>query len=144
MELIEGLCDRLKVPRCFCELARLVARYHGMAHKVDELRPGTLLDLFQGLDAFRRPERFEQALLAFEADFRGREGCQERAYPQADRMRRLLAAVRAVDVRAIATTQTDRARVPERIREARIRTLREAMGANGTGRANRFSRRFRS
>jgi tRNA nucleotidyltransferase (CCA-adding enzyme) len=133
MELIEGLCDRLKVPRRFCELARLVARYHGMAHKVDELRPGTLLDLFQGLDAFRRPERFEQALLAFEADFRGREGCQERAYPQADRMRRLLAAVRAVDVRAIATTQTDRARVPERIREARIRTLQEAMGANGTG-----------
>jgi tRNA nucleotidyltransferase (CCA-adding enzyme) len=132
IELIEGLCDRLKVPRRFCELARLVARYHGMAHKVDELRPGTLLDLFQGIDAFRRPERFEQALLAFEADFRGREGYQGRAYPQADRMRRLLAVVRAVDVRAVAMAQPDRTRVPERIREARIRALREAMGGGAS------------
>jgi len=110
-----------------------VARYHGMAHKVDELRPGTLLDLFQGLDAFRRPERFEQALVAFEADFRGREGYQERAYPQADQMRWLLAAVQAVDVRAVAMAQTDRALVPERIRDARIRALREARRAGGTG-----------
>jgi len=132
IELIEGLCDRLKVPLRFCELARLVARYHGMAHKVDELRPGTLLDLFQGIDAFRRPERFEQALLAFEADFRGREGYQGRAYPQADRMRRLLAVVRAVDVRAVAMAQPDRTRVPERIREARIRALREAMGGGAS------------
>jgi tRNA nucleotidyltransferase (CCA-adding enzyme) len=127
LELIGGLCSRLKAPRRFCELARAVARYHGMAHMIDELRPGTVLDMLQGLDALRRPERFEEALLAFEADFRGREGFQEREYPQAVRMRRLLAAVKAVDESAVAAAAPKPAQIPERIRDARIRALRVAM-----------------
>jgi len=127
MELIEGLCGRLKAPRRFCELARMVARYHGMAHKLDELRPGTVLDMLEGLDALRRPERFEQALTAFEADFRGRLGFEERDYPQAARLRRLLGAIKSVDASAIAAAEGDASRIPERIRDARIRALREAM-----------------
>jgi tRNA nucleotidyltransferase (CCA-adding enzyme) len=35
-------------------------------------------------DAFRRPERFALALLACEADSRGREGLQSATYPQRD------------------------------------------------------------
>jgi tRNA nucleotidyltransferase (CCA-adding enzyme) len=127
LDLIEELCDRLKAPRRFRELARMVARYHGMAHQVDELRPGALLDLFQGLDALRRPERFEQALLAFEADFRGREGFQDREYPQAGRLRQLLAVVRAVDVSVIAAAEPDPGLIPGRIRDVRIRALRGAL-----------------
>jgi len=127
LALVEVLCDRLKAPRRFRESARGVARYHGMAHKVDELRPGTVLDLLEGLDAFRRPERFEQALIAFEADYRGRGGYQGRVYPQAARLRRLFAVASAVDVRALAFGAPALAKIPERIREARIRALREAM-----------------
>ena len=125
--LIGNLCRRLKAPRRFCELARMVARYHGIAHKVDELRPGTLLDLLQGMDAIRRPERFEQALLAFEADFRGRSGFEGRGYPQAERLRRLLAAVHAVDLGSVAAAEKEPERIPERIREARLRALRKAL-----------------
>jgi len=127
LALVGDLCDRLKAPRRFRELARGVARYHGIAHKTDELRPGTVLDLLEGLDAFRRPERFEQALIAFEADYRGRESYQGRAYPQAPRLRRLFAAARAVDVRALVAAAPEPAKIPERIRAARIRALREAM-----------------
>jgi len=125
--LVEALCGRLKAPRRFRELARGVAHYHGMAHKADELRPGTVLGLLEGLDAFRRPERFEQALIAFEADYRGRGGYQGRTYPQAARLRLFLTAARSVDVRAIAAAAPEPAKIPERIREARIRALREAM-----------------
>jgi len=127
LALVEALCDRLKAPRRFRELARGVASYHGMAHKADELRPGTVLDLLGGLDAFRRPGRFEQALIAFEADYRSRGGYQERAYPQAPRLRRFLTAARAVDVRAVAAAAPEPAKIPERIRVARIRALREVM-----------------
>jgi tRNA nucleotidyltransferase (CCA-adding enzyme) len=127
LDLIEGLCNRLKAPRRFCELARMVARYHGMAHKIEELHPGTVLDMFQGLDAFRRPERFEQALTAFEADFRGRGGYQERAYPQAMRMRRFLAAVSSLDIGAVVAAEPEPVRIPRRIRDARIGALRRAM-----------------
>ena len=51
-----------------------------------ELRDGTLLDLLERLDAFRRPARFEQFVLACEADARGRKGLENRDYPQADHL----------------------------------------------------------
>lgn len=127
VELIERLCERLKAPRRFCELARVVARYHGLVHKVDELRPGTIVDLFQGADAFRRPARFEQMLTTCEADSRGRAGYEEREYPQAARVRRLLEAVRRVDVGAVSAAVPQPAAIPECIRDARIRALREAL-----------------
>ena len=124
--LIEQLCARLKAPGRFRELAVITARYHGLAHKVDELRPGTLLDLIEGADGLRRPERFEQMLLACEADYRGRAGYQERDYPQGAQLRRLHAAARAVDVGAIARAEPDPAQIPARIREARLRALAAA------------------
>jgi tRNA nucleotidyltransferase (CCA-adding enzyme) len=126
VELIEEVCARLKAPRRFCELARITARYHGLAHKLDELRPGTVLDMLEGADAFRRPERFDQMVTACEADFRGRAGYEERHYPQGVRLRRLLAAARAVDAGAVARAEEDPARIPERIRETRIKAIRSA------------------
>lgn len=138
--LVDGLCDRLKAPRRFRELARGVARYHGLALKVNELRPATLLDLFQGLDAFRRSDRFEQALSVFEADYRGREGYQEQRYPQAARLRRLLAVANSVDTEAIATTAPVPTEIPKRIRDARIRALRAASLAGGEARMSHKAR----
>jgi tRNA nucleotidyltransferase (CCA-adding enzyme) len=80
--LIEALAARLRLPADFRDLAVIVARFHGIVHRAFELRPKTLLDFFERADAFRRPERFAQALLACEADARGRTGFEERPYPQ--------------------------------------------------------------
>ncbi len=80
--LIEALASRLKIPGDFRDLALIVARHHGLVHGAFELRAGTLLDFMERTDAFRRPERFAQALLACEADARGRTGMQNNAYPQ--------------------------------------------------------------
>jgi tRNA nucleotidyltransferase (CCA-adding enzyme) len=80
--LIEALCERLRVPKDFRDLALIVARYHGLVHRAFELRPGTVVEMLEKSDAFRRAERFEQALLACEADSRGRLGLEAQAYPQ--------------------------------------------------------------
>lgn len=88
--LIEALAARLRVPGNYRDLAVVVARYHGIVHRALELRPGTILEFLEGSDAFRRPARFAQALLACEADARGRTGFEARAYPQ----RALLSAAR--------------------------------------------------
>jgi tRNA nucleotidyltransferase (CCA-adding enzyme) len=104
--LILPLCERLRVPADCREVARLVARYHGDIHRCDELRPATTLDLLEACDALRRPERFAQILLACEADYRGRLGWSERAYPQAAQWQAALATVRAVDAGAIARALT--------------------------------------
>ena len=55
-----------------------------------------MVRLLEAADAFRQPERFELLLQACEADARGRAGLQERAYPQAARLRCALAAASAV------------------------------------------------
>ncbi|MGH6612533.1 MAG: multifunctional CCA addition/repair protein, partial [Burkholderiaceae bacterium] len=86
--LIEKMCARLRIPTAYRELAALVSRYHLNAHRVEELRHSTLLDLLEHLDAFRRPARFEQFVLACEADARGRKGLENRTYGQADHLRR--------------------------------------------------------
>ena len=122
--LIHDLCERFRIPIRYRELAVIAARYHGLIHKVADLRPATIVDVLGGADAFRRPGRFEGLLRVCEADFRGRETYQERHYPQAVRWRAYLAAVGGIDIGAIARATAERGRIPERVREARVQAVR--------------------
>ncbi len=94
--LVERLCERLRVPRRVRELALLVTRYHLHFHRAAELRSGTMLDLLQRLDAFRRPQRFDWFLTTCEADSRGRLGYEEREPPQLEIFRKAYRAAAAV------------------------------------------------
>ncbi len=80
--LLEALCARLRLPGEYRDLAVIVARHHGIVHRAFELKPRTVVEFFERADAFRRPERFAQALLACEADSRGRAGLEQVPYPQ--------------------------------------------------------------
>jgi tRNA nucleotidyltransferase (CCA-adding enzyme) len=81
--------------------------------------------LLELTDAFRRPERFERFLLACEADARGRgPELRERSYPQADRLRRALAAASAVRLDPEVLTRERGPVIAERMRAARIEAIR--------------------
>jgi tRNA nucleotidyltransferase (CCA-adding enzyme) len=118
--LLGPLCERLRVPADCRDLALLVARFHGDIYQPEALRPATMVKLLERCDALRRPERFELMLGACEADFRGRLGFEDRAFPQAQAWRRALAAVRGVDAGAVAKSCADAAQIPQRIHEARV------------------------
>jgi tRNA nucleotidyltransferase (CCA-adding enzyme) len=122
--LLGPLCERLRVPADCRDLALLVAEVHGEVYKPEALRPATMVKLLERCDVLRRPERFELVLGACEADFRGRLGFAERAFPQADAWRRALGAVRGVDAGAIAKGCTDPAQIPQRIHEARVAAVK--------------------
>ena len=94
--LLEALAERLKVPTDFRELAVLVARFHGLCHRALELKAATVLDLLERSDALRRPARFEEFLLACEADLRGRAGFASRPYPEGEFLRTALRTVQVV------------------------------------------------
>jgi tRNA nucleotidyltransferase (CCA-adding enzyme) len=96
-ELIERLCARLPVPNRFRDLALLVARHHGTVHKAAELKPQTVLRLIMAADGLRQPERFDEFLLACEADARGRKGLEPRIYSQGEQLRAALRAARGID-----------------------------------------------
>lgn len=121
--LVEHLCRRYRIPARYRDLARLVARFHGQVNHAEELRPGTILDLLEATDALRRPQRFEQLLMACQADFQGRAGFTERPYPQAEIMRGALAAVRSLEVGALVGTERDPERIRTRIRGARVQAI---------------------
>ncbi len=123
VRLLLALCARLRIPNDFRELAVLVARHHGVVHRAFELRPGTVLELLENTDAFRRPERFDWFLLACEADARGRKGLQDRAYEQADYLRAALATARgcAPTPEEVATLQG--AEIAAQLRERRLHAL---------------------
>jgi tRNA nucleotidyltransferase (CCA-adding enzyme) len=121
--LVEGLCDRLKIPNSYRELAVLTSRYHLDAHRVADLRDSTLLELLERLDAFRRPARFEQWVLACEADARGRKGLENREYPQADYLRRAREAAAKVTLDPAERDGLDGPKVAEKLRQARLAAL---------------------
>ena len=139
VELVQQVCARLKVPTDCRDLAVLVAREHGNVHRAAELRPDTMVRLFERCDALRKPARFVEALGACEADHRGRLGLESRPYPQAALLARALDAARAVDAGAIAAAVTqdpsiEPARRAERIRERVQKARAQAVAAALAGR----------
>lgn len=123
--LVERMARRLPIPRACRELGMLVARWHTHCHRALELKDLTVLKLLEASDAFRRPGRFEQFLLACEADARGRTGLENRPYEQADRLRRALDAAQSLDTRAAASGHEGPA-AGAAIRRARLGAITEA------------------
>lgn len=66
-EKIGALCDRLRVPNDYRELALLTARLHQRIANAAALDAAGLLELLEAADAFRRPDRFGLLMHATQA-----------------------------------------------------------------------------
>ena len=132
LDLIRNINSRLKVPRDYGETALLVCEYHTKMHRLDELRSGTVLDLLEALDAFRRPERMQRFLLACEADSRGRTGLEETEYPQRELLLDAHQAASSLDVGGLLAEQEGRTAKPGAIKalihQRRSELIRERLG----------------
>lgn len=128
-QITKHMCDRLKAPGEFRDLAMLTARYHTHCHRASELKASTLLKTLASLDAFRRPERFELFLLACEADSKGRPGYETKAYPQADLFRQALRAANAVDTRSLINADMTGMQIKSAIQGARREAIHNAVKA---------------
>jgi len=99
--LVQAVCDRLKVPSQHKKLALNVCRWHLHSHMAFELRAGTINKLFQSTGAYQNPQQFDKFLQACQADALGRQGLEDKKYPQADYLRKCLNSTNAVDVQAL-------------------------------------------
>ena len=107
-KLLRTVGQRLRVPTDCTELADVVAREHGNIHRSGDLNAAALVRLLERCDAFRKPARFADALLACECDARGRLGMEEHAYPQRQHLLAALAAAQGVDTASVAQAAVDR------------------------------------
>ncbi len=95
-----------------------------------------LVRLLERCDAFRRPDRFAQALLACECDARGRLGYEDGAYPQRPRLLATLEGARSVNTQAVVDGMALRAggdapggpQIAQAIHTARVKAVEHAMG----------------
>ena len=100
--LLEGICERLRVPTDCRELADVTAREHGNIHRSGDLGAAALVRLLERCDAFRKPQRFAELLLACECDARGRLGLSEVHYAPRPRLLAALAAAQSVATNEVA------------------------------------------
>ncbi len=129
--LVKDLCRRLKVPKDYRDLAILVTGYHLHYHRVAELRPATLLETLEALDAFRRPERFEQFLLACEADSRGRLGFEDADFDQSRLFREAWQAAAAVRADELIAQGLQGKAIADALHQQRCQAISKAQKAAG-------------
>ncbi|WP_305839063.1 multifunctional CCA addition/repair protein [Photobacterium leiognathi] len=98
---IKALCQRLRVPNEYRDLALLVCEQHTKIHHAEEMRADTFIKIFDQIDAWRKPERVAQLTTCCRADARGRTHFEQTPYPQADIFQAVFAIAQQVDVKTI-------------------------------------------
>mgnify|MGYP003633919300 CR=1 FL=1 len=127
IKLTQALCHRIRVPKDIETLAVKVAEYHTHVHLLFELRPATILQVIEALDGLRRPARFEQYLLAGEADFRGRPGYEDLPLPAINVFKQCLAACQSVTAGPFLEAGIKGPAIGQAIRKQQIERIKQIM-----------------
>ncbi len=126
-KLSKIVCERLRVPLQCRALADVVAMEHGNIHRSSEFGAAALVRLLERCDAFRKPQRFADVLLACECDARGRLDLQDAAYPQRQRLTQALKAAQSVVTSVIAEAALakglDGKKIGEQVHAARVAAI---------------------
>lgn len=120
-----NLCKRLKVPSYYQQLSELTCEYHTHIHKIFELRPETVVKLFNTFDVWRKPLRFMEFLLVCFADTRGRKGFEHSQYPQQEFALALYQAALKVDVQSIIAAGFEHKAIRDQLNRGRIFAVKQ-------------------
>ena len=111
----DSFLGKVRAPQDAAQLARLLVELRDALDTVTQAEG--LVELLERGDAFRRPERFELLLQAYEASSKR----------TADRFRAVAQAAAAIDAGAVAAEHQDApAQIPRAVREARLAAVRRA------------------
>ncbi|MCG9780795.1 multifunctional CCA addition/repair protein [Vibrio brasiliensis] len=126
LKLIKKLCQRVRVPNEFRDLALMVCEQHSNIHRAAELRPETKLKVLNKFDVWRKPERLHDILICCMADSRGRTGHEEIDYPQRELFTSAYQAALAVNVQDIIKDGFKGADIRTEMEKRRVEAIREA------------------
>ena len=124
LPLINELCERLRVPKKYRDLALAVAEYHLHMHKMFDLKASTVLKMLHNTKSVNDDQRALQIAQSCLADARGRTGFEEREYPQSDLFLEFQRAAKSVDGGEIAKGMQDGQLIQAAIKDARLEKIR--------------------
>jgi tRNA nucleotidyltransferase (CCA-adding enzyme) len=124
-KLLADWCKQYGVPNEYRELALAVAEYHGLYGRAFELKPSTLLSLFESIGALKKPHRLHQFVLACEADARGRKGKENDPYPHSDYLNATFRAVQSVRAQPLIEKGYQGAALGEAIHRERLNAIKQ-------------------
>ena len=121
---LRAVAERLRAPSDCREAALTLLRHGARAKRARGLRPEELLELLQGCDAFRRPQRLDRLLWACRAEDFGERGWLDLPSVSRQRLECARAAAGGIDTEAAAAGA--RAGIAERIKAARLEAISRA------------------
>jgi len=127
---VQQLCKRLRIPNEYRELALITAEFHLHVHRAFEIKKTTLLKTIEKLDGARKPQRYEQFLIACTADIRGRTGYESAPYPQADYYRQALDIIKGIDIQPLKDAGLVGKEMAAAIHTARLSALNNQLQAH--------------
>lgn len=125
LPLIEKICQQLKVPTTYKSLALKVCQYHLHVHKAFELKAATILKLFNQIDVWRKPDEFTDFLICCNADFNGRLGFEDKAYPQREFLYQAYLELKSITAKAFVEQGLKGIAIKEAINAQRIEVLKK-------------------
>ena len=128
LPLVDAVCGRMRVSNATHDLARKVCAGHLSCHRILEDRPVTVMRLLEKLDVFRQPEVLPDFVISCEADYRGRQGLQDRSYPQGEYLQKAFQAAAGIRARDLDLEGVSGPEVGERLRQGRIKAIAELSG----------------
>ncbi|NBI13413.1 multifunctional CCA addition/repair protein [[Haemophilus] felis] len=117
---IRQIAKRFKLPHSVQDFAELCCLYHTHCHKAFELRPETIIKLFNSFDVWRKPHRFADFLLLCLADSRGRKGFEQVDYPQKNYLWALYETAQQIDVQQIIAEGFEKQGIRDELNKRRI------------------------
>jgi tRNA nucleotidyltransferase (CCA-adding enzyme) len=125
LPLVEKISKQLKVPTYCKQLALRVCEHHLHCHKAFQLKASTLLRIFNQLDVWRKPNEFDDFLIACKSDFIGRLGFENKPYPQEQYLQSAVKAATEVNAKRFVEQGLKGIAIKEAVAQARLLAIKE-------------------
>ena len=118
--VLQELCDRLRVPKGYRQLATIVANGVGPMTRLKDLAPHHILSLLQSIDAFRKPDQVSHFSCACQAVLLAQNYSDEEVTNTCAQLQRCFEAARNIEVNDLATNDRPGEEIRTAVSERRL------------------------